>query len=156
MEKRPKLDKMAASFYRALLLEFPDWRGNLRFLEDRTIELDVPQPDGRRQLRVVAGGNQISIYYGDWHFCVGTYLGWTEDQTAQDVAGMMKNIVSEEVVVHIPFKDGKSSSSGLTHNCVPAEAKEGEMVNVYSWRGTYDRVIEGPYAESWDRPSKIE
>jgi hypothetical protein len=123
--------------------EFPDWIDQLRVADGSNLELEVSQPDGARSLSIRVNDAKISIRYGDWGFVTGTFLGCSEAVLVDDLIEMLRSILSEENVVEITCARGEWQKSSLTWPFFEPEVGAGQVVTIYSWRGTYDRTIEG-------------
>jgi hypothetical protein len=137
------LDTLAACFADAIQREFPEWRSQLELVETCEVRLLVPQPGSDRSLEVRAGHGEISLSYGEWTFMIGTFLYETEETTVEWAMYIVRGIVSDELRARITHKDGVWIECGLGQAFFPIEAKPGEVVTAYSWRGTHDATVHG-------------
>ena len=124
--------------------EFPDWTNQLQVVDGSSLELAVNQPDGAKTLSVRVDDAKISFRYGEWGFVTGTFLGWSEQQLVDDALQILRSIVSEENIVEMTYTNGQWSNNSLTWPFFEPEVQPGQVVTIYSWRGTYNRTLEGP------------
>ncbi len=131
-------------FRNSIEREFPQWLKHLQVVDGNSLELETTQPNGARTLCIRVDEAKVSIRYGDWGFVTGTFLGWSEQQLVDDTIQTLRSIVTEENIVQVTHTNGEWSGASLNRPFLEPDVKDGQVITIYSWRGTHDRTIEGP------------
>jgi hypothetical protein len=77
-----------------------------------------------------------------YHAHFGSFLGLSAQEAIEQAIDELRSIVAEEIVVVVSFRGGEWTGSMCVNPSEPVAPRPGLTRHVYSWRGTYDRVIE--------------
>jgi hypothetical protein len=147
MLDRSVLNDLSRSFADSLFREFAEWEQFAKLLPDSgdgegvALEVTVEQPGTDRALRIRTDEGEITIGFDMWHTHVGTFLGISDSEAIELALADIRSIIAEESVIAVVHRDGKWAGSSLEDVCDAITATPGATTNVYSWRGTHDRVI---------------
>lgn len=144
-----KMDQLSQGFGRALFLAFPNWERLAKDVEDEKtgghyIELEVPREGADRRLHLSTADNEITIAFDHWHTHVGPFLGISTAEAVDTSMAIIESFVTEQTVVKICRRDGVCIESSLEYLAAPSPRKANSTTQVFSWRCTYDQMIESP------------
>lgn len=144
-----KMDQLSQGFGRALSLAFPNWERLAKDVEDEKtgghyIELEVPREGSDRRLHLSTADNEITIAFDHWHTHVGPFLGISTAEAVDTSMAIIESFVTEQTVVKICRRDGVCIESSLEYLAAPSPRKANSTTQVFSWRCTYDQMIESP------------
>jgi hypothetical protein len=142
-------DELSREFARSLFSMFPAWEGLARIVNDEKmggnfIELDVKQAGTDRLLHLSTADAEMTIGFEHWHTHVGPFLGIDTVESVATAMNIVEDFVAERTVVKIVHRDGVWIRSSLEYLVAPGEPEPRSTTKVFSWRRTYDAIIEIP------------
>jgi hypothetical protein len=142
-----ELDELSLDFAKAVFSAFPDWERGARVMRNdetglSSLEVDVVQEITGRVLHLSSIGDEITLAFEHWHTHVGPFLGIDVAESIATAMGIIKDFISEETVVTITDRGGLWIGSSLQYRAAPGEPEPNSTTRIYSWRGTYDKVVE--------------
>lgn len=142
-----KLDELSRRFAESLFAVFPAWRGLATAGIDSTtgcasIEVRIPQEGSGRFLHIETANNEITIAFDEWHTHIGPFLGISVGESVTTAINIIRSFVTEEAVVQVVYQHGAWKQSGMHYLAAPSETVLQATTKIYSWKHTYDQVIE--------------
>jgi hypothetical protein len=104
------------------------------------MEVTVEQPGTDRALWIRTDAGEITVGFDMWHTHVGAFMGISDAEAIELALADIRSIVAEESLIVVVHRHGKWAGSRLKNALNTITATPGATTNVYSWRGTHDRV----------------
>jgi len=143
--------QFATSLYRI----WPQWYRWSRFdpyedFEKEALLVEVPRPvDGSAHgLFITTSEWEISVGFGEnFHRRFGMSGESSPHDFYSDALAFLQKFVAETMVIAVAYQDGEwlgSWTIDLTEmDLAEVQVEEGELVQIRSWRGRYDREMRG-------------
>jgi hypothetical protein len=141
MLDRGALNELSAAFADALFLAYPEWESLASNLEGGVFRLEIPQPGTDRTLWADTMDGEITVGYGYYHAHFGSFLGISNGEAVDLAISEIRAFAAEQTVVVVHFPQGNWSGSMCVDASEPIASRPGATTHIYSWRGTYDRVL---------------
>jgi len=143
------MNEISQGFARALFSAFPNWEHLARVAnDDKTganhIEVDVAQDGTDRLLHLSTADNEITIGFEQWHTHVGPFLGITMAESVATAMSIIEDFIAERAVVKVTHRDSAWIVSSLEYVVAPSEPIPNSSTKVFSWRRTYDDIVQAP------------
>lgn len=146
------LDGLSRNLVLRLLAKHPDWDRFAEVLQSGdgdsgTVRFKVPRPDTDQFLWIDTGDGEVTIGFDAWHTHESPWLEDPESDAdtsvAQRSADLIEQILNEDVVVVVvKSQEGRWAGSELVDATKKLSPIRGHVVQVFSWLGTHDRVLQ--------------
>lgn len=143
MLDRSALNKLSTALASSLFAVYPQWESLAGYRPGGAFDMLVPQPGADRYLWIATQDDEITVGYDYWHRHLGPFLGLSDMDAIGQAMKDIRAIVEEDMVIMTSFRDGRWAQSMHVRATTPIVTEPGGTTYVYSWRGTYDRVVEG-------------
>jgi hypothetical protein len=139
--------ELSQAFARALFSVFPKWEGFAKIVKDEKtganwIEVDIGQDGTDRVLHLSTADDEITIGFEVWHTHVGPFMGINTAESVATAINIIVDFVAEKTVVKVAHRDGAWVRSSLEYIAAPSEIEPNSTTKIFSWRGSYDDIIE--------------
>jgi len=140
MSKVDSLNPLARRVWNALIADYPDWSEYFGTCGEDDLEAAIPAPMGSSAGHLViftANGKDLWLRFNPPTMCYSV-----DDET--EMIHVIRQLLAEKVSLVVVMRGNEWTGTFLIRQDVPGDIpqlKVGEVAQVVSWSGKYDRTI---------------